>query len=273
MSSTHKSGGYYLDDGPEDSPPANLEQVPDAAPQAEPQHPSANRPYAVLGQEYTPEATPRPYRARGIASWYGRRFHGNKTSMGEIYDMYAMTAAHRTLPLPSYARVTHLGNGRSVVVRVNDRGPFHGDRVIDLSYTAAFKLDMLRAGSAWVEIEAVFPEDELKLELAKNGSNGKTSGRNGRPSAVTGLGSEASSNGDTRKIYLQLGAFQAHKSADDYLRQARSRLASAVEQLSIFLAEGLFRVSAGPYPSAAEARKAADRIGKSLGTSPVLTLR
>ena len=129
---TKKGGGYYLDDGPGDNPPANLDAIPDAEPKAEPLHKAANRPYSVLGQSYTPDTRLKPYKETGVASWYGRRYHGQKTSTGEIYDMYGMTAAHPTLPIPSYVRVTNLKNGKSVVVRVNDRGPFHSDRLIDL---------------------------------------------------------------------------------------------------------------------------------------------
>jgi rare lipoprotein A len=110
-----------------------------------------------LGRKYVPYQSLTPYRARGIASWYGRKFHGKPTSSGERYDMYAMTAAHTILPIPSYARVTNLSNGRSVVVRVNDRGPFHSERIIDLSYAAAYKLGYVNAGSASVEVEAILP--------------------------------------------------------------------------------------------------------------------
>ena len=139
---TH-GGGYYLNDGPGDHPPANLDQVPDAVPKVEPLKTGAMKPYSVLGQAYTPMTALAPYKERGVASWYGRRYDGQRTASGEIYDMYAMTAAHPTLPIPSYARVTNLQNGRSVVVRINDRGPFLYDRIIDLSYTAAYKLGVL----------------------------------------------------------------------------------------------------------------------------------
>ena len=127
-----KGGGYYKDDGPDANPPSNLDQVPDAVPRIEPYASGANRPYVVFGQRYVPDTTGQPYRKQGIASWYGKKFHGNSTSIGEPYDMYAMTAAHTTLPVPSYARVTSLVNGRTVIVRVNDRGPFHSDRIMDL---------------------------------------------------------------------------------------------------------------------------------------------
>ena len=131
--------------------------IPDAVPRAEPLHRFANRPYQVFGKDYVPVANLAPFRQTGIGSWYGRRFHGSPTSSGEPYDMYAMTAAHPTLPIPSYARVTNLANGRSVVVRINDRGPFHAGRAIDLSYAAASKLGYLTQGSAEVQIEQIVP--------------------------------------------------------------------------------------------------------------------
>lgn len=162
-SSAPKKGGYYKDDGPHERPPANLDSVPDAEPRAEPLHRFANRPYRVFGTDYRPLPSVQPFRQRGMASWYGKRFHGKPTSSGESYDMYKMTAAHPTLPIPSYARVTNLSNGRSVVVRVNDRGPFHAGRVIDLSYVAAHRLGYITAGSAQVEVEAIVPSSPRDL--------------------------------------------------------------------------------------------------------------
>ena len=152
-----EKGAYYKDDGPGANPPPDLAAIPDALPRAEPLHRFANRPYQVFGKDYVPLTRVAPFRETGTASWYGRRYHGSATSSGEKYDMYAMTAAHPTLPIPSYARITSLANGRSVVVRVNDRGPFHTDRIIDLSYTAAWKLGYVGAGSARVEVEAILP--------------------------------------------------------------------------------------------------------------------
>jgi rare lipoprotein A len=142
-------------DGPGANPPPNLMQVPDAEPRVEPiRSGGPNKPYEVFGRGYTPMAGDPPFAERGLASWYGRKFHGRPTSSGEIYDMYAMTAAHKTMPLPSYARVRNPANGREIVVRVNDRGPFHAGRVIDLSYTAALKLGVLNA-VAPVEVERI----------------------------------------------------------------------------------------------------------------------
>lgn len=145
-------------DGPPDSPPPNLADVPDASPRIEPiKDAGANKPYEIAGRRYTPLAAEAPYQQRGLASWYGRKFHGRTTASGERYDMYAMTAAHPTLPIPSYARVRNPANGREVVLRINDRGPFHGGRIIDLSYTAALKLGVLH-GVAPVEVERLTPE-------------------------------------------------------------------------------------------------------------------
>ena len=147
-------------DGADANPPSGLGQVPDAEPRVEPIRGTGgtSKPYTVLGRSYVPITDDRPFREAGLASWYGRKFHAQSTASGEPYDMYAMTAAHKTLPLPSYARVRNPANGREVIVRVNDRGPFHDDRVIDLSYTAALKLDLLR-GVAPVEIERLTNED------------------------------------------------------------------------------------------------------------------
>ena len=152
-------GGYYKDDGPHANPPSNLDKVPDAVPKIEPLASGPNKPYSVFGRRYVPDTSGNPYRARGLASWYGRKFHGNSTSNGERYDMYAMTAAHPTLPIPSYVRVTRVANGKSVVLRVNDRGPFHSDRIIDLSYVAAYKLGILGPGSAEVIVERIMPDE------------------------------------------------------------------------------------------------------------------
>ena len=151
-SSPQRPGGFYQDDGPPERPPADLHRTPDAVPRVEPFHRYANRPYSALGRTYTPITDDRPFKQRGLASWYGRQFHGNRTASGEPYDMYAMSAAHPTLPIPSYARVTHATSGASVIVRVNDRGPFKRDRVIDLSYAAAVRLGITGSGTGEVVV-------------------------------------------------------------------------------------------------------------------------
>jgi rare lipoprotein A len=158
-------GGYYQDDGPGDQIPDGLDAIPDAEPKVEPYSPRANRPYVVFGKRYTPITDERPVKQRGVGSWYGKKFHGLKTSSGEPYDMYKMTAAHPTLPIPSYVRVTNLNTGTQVIVRINDRGPFHSSRIIDLSYTAALKLGYLGKGSSMLEVERLLP-DEIERILA-----------------------------------------------------------------------------------------------------------
>ncbi len=163
-------GGYYQDDGPGDKPPENLQAIPDAEPKAEPYSTKGNRPYVVFGKTYTPLTDNKPFKQRGIGSWYGKKFHGQKTSSGELYDMYKMTAAHPTLPIPSYARVTNLANGQQVIVRVNDRGPFHSGRIIDLSYTAALKLGYLSTGSSQLEVERLLPDDIARMAKEKQES-------------------------------------------------------------------------------------------------------
>ena len=156
-------GGYYQDDGPGDNPPPNLLQTPDAEPKIEPVAKSTSRSYTVLGRTYTPINDDRPFKQRGIGSWYGKKFHGQRTASGERYDMYKMTAAHPTLPIPSYARVTSLDSGKSVIVRINDRGPFHASRITDLSYTAALKLGLLGKGSHEVEVERLLPDEIARI--------------------------------------------------------------------------------------------------------------
>lgn len=164
-------GGYYKDDGPGDNIPDGLENVVDPIPVIEPYAKSStNRPYVVFGKTYTPVIDDNtPFIQRGTATWYGKKFHGQRTSSGEPYDMYKITAAHPVLPIPSYARVTNLENGKQIIVRINDRGPFHSERIIDLSYTAALKLGILAKGSSKIEVERLLPADIEKM--AENRKN------------------------------------------------------------------------------------------------------
>ncbi|PLC48863.1 septal ring lytic transglycosylase RlpA family lipoprotein [Pollutimonas subterranea] len=164
--STTRGGGYYMDDGPGSNIPPGIENIPDAVPQIEVHAPANFRPYVVFGKKYVPVSDEKPFREEGTASWYGRKFHGKKTANGEVYDMYAMSAAHPTLPIPSYARVTHANTGKSVVVRVNDRGPFHSKRIIDVSYVAASKLGLIGPGSGQVIVEAITNDDIRNTRVA-----------------------------------------------------------------------------------------------------------
>lgn len=248
----------------------------------------------VMGRSYTPMTAPAPYQARGIATWYGRRYHGKMTSSGEIYDMYAMTAAHTTLPIPSYARITNLTNGRSVVVRINDRGPFAGDRLIDLSYTAAHKLGVLAGGSTMVEVESILPRDFAPAAMASAPAQPASAplrdqppmaaAREPEPVAVPVPAPEPQAAAVTRApeipmtrgaqgVYLQLGAFGSKENAENYLTRLRLQIDWLAERLHLFPRDGLYRVHAGPYSSQAEARLIAERIGQALGIKPMVQVR
>jgi len=257
-------GGYYKDDGPGANPPANLGLIPSAVPRAEPLHRFANNTYRIRGRVYQPISDARDYRARGLASWYGRKFHGRPTSIGEPYDMYAMTAAHPTLPLPSYARVTNLENGRSVVVRLNDRGPFHDGRIIDLSYTAAYQLDVLRAPTM-VEVEAVLPDDAPTSFTAQAeggvalpvASLVETPTPPAPASAVTQRSASGVGHG---AVFLQLGAFVNPDTAARLMERVTVKLSRDFPGVMRLEGDGLYRVQAGPFASESDADRAAAEL-------------
>ena len=255
------AGGFYKDDGPGLFAPSNLEEIPDAVPRMEPLLSGPMRPYVVLGKGYVPMTRLEPYKDRGIATWYGRRYHGKPTSSGEAYDMYAMTAAHTLLPIPSYVRVTNLANKKSVVVRVNDRGPFIGNRLIDLSYTAAYKLGLATAGSGMVEVEVIIPGSP---------EPGKTSGAspNIAPAAVQPV---APAKPMATGFFVQLAAFSSKENADAYLQKIREQKELQGEPLQIRENAGLFRIHAGPYPSDAAARQSAERVARLLNIRPLVS--
>ena len=255
------SSRYYKDDGPGEAP-SNLDQIPDAVPRLEPLNRFANRPYSVLGQDYVPATSLRPYRERGVASWYGRKFHGQKTSIGETYDMYAMTAAHPTLPLPSYAKVTNVASGRSVVVRVNDRGPFLHGRIIDLSYAAAHRVGIASPGSGEVEVEAILPGETPVMAAAPPLPPVSRIPVPATPTPVTVSAPTPSASGG---YAVQLGAFQNYVNAQNFLTHVQTQLASAQVEPKVREANGLYRVYVGPYADRDEARRVADRIGNAFG--------
>jgi rare lipoprotein A len=211
------------------NPPTNVETLPDAVPKLEPRSAHGNPPfYSVLGKRYFVLGTADGYVERGVASWYGPTFHGVNTSNGERYDMYGMTAAHKTLPLPTYARVTNLRNGRSITVRINDRGPFVSNRLIDLSYTAAAKLDMLREGTSFVEVRAITP---------------------GQPDILT-----RTSETPPPPLYVQAGAFADQGNAEraiNKLRNAGMRTAFIAPPLAGD-DKPLYRVRVGPISDVAK---------------------
>ncbi len=260
-STSTSSGGYYLDDGPDDNPPPNLDLIPDAVPKVEPLRKANMRPYVALGNSYKPMTALAPYKKRGIASWYGRRYHGNLTASGEAYDMYAMTAAHPTLPLPSYARVTNVENGKSVVVRINDRGPFLANRLIDLSYTAAYKIGILTHGRGEVEVESILPGTDV-TQMVQHRKNQATPIN----STVT------TNNSDKSEVYLQLGAFGIAGNAHNFLSRIQKELPWLSHSIGISEADGLFKIKMGPYPNQLLAQQAADSITQQFSISPVLVI-
>ncbi|TLY73301.1 MAG: septal ring lytic transglycosylase RlpA family protein [Gammaproteobacteria bacterium] len=217
-------------------PPQGIESIPDAVPRLEPRSAHGNPPfYDVLGRRYFVLAAADGYLERGVASWYGPTFHGGNTSSGEPYDMYGMSAAHKTLPLPTYARVTNLRNGRSVVVRINDRGPFVANRLIDLSYTAAAKLDMIHEGTTLVEVRALTPDapDELTR----------------------------SAQSPPPSLYVQAGAFADPRNAQHVLERLHAAgLASAFILSPLEGKSRLYRVRLGPVGSVAEFDQLAARL-------------
>jgi rare lipoprotein A len=253
-----RPGGYYEDDGPEASPPADIANIPDAVPKAEPRSASGNKPYSVYGVTYTPLADTSGYRERGVASWYGKKFHGRRTSSGEPYDMYAMTAAHKTLPLPSYVRVRNLQNDRSVVVRVNDRGPFLHNRLIDLSYAAAARLGILGTGTGVVEVEAVGP-DEPATQVVKTYPLQLIP-----PAAAAEEISAAPAPAVSPKLYLQVGAFTQRDNAVS-LRDRLEREALRPIFVQSSQANGgadaapVYRVRIGPLASVEEGDRLTER--------------
>ncbi len=217
-------------------PPKDIGAIPDAVPQFEPKSARGNPPfYVVLGKRYFVMDSAAGYVQRGVASGYGPGFHSARTSNGEPYNMYAMTAAHKTLPLPSYVQVTNLRNGRSVVVRVNDRGPFKDGRIIDLSYTAAAKLDILHDGTAFVEVRAITPEAPQPA-----------------PASATAL-------------FVQAGAFAAEANAARLQQQLRSHgIDKTFVRQDDVGGKPMYRVRVGPIPSVREFDRIIARL-RSLG--------
>jgi rare lipoprotein A len=297
-----KSGGYYQDDGPGEHPPANLDAVPDAVPKVEPLRAAANQPYSVLGKDYVPFTSLKTYKRRGVASWYGRKFHGAKTSSGEIYDMYAMTAAHPTLPIPSYARVTNLANKRSVIVRVNDRGPFLSDRIMDLSYTAAYRLGYVNEGSATVEVESIDPEkyhpSKSTARLVPETAPVVAAPALPPPAPAPVLAATAPPPAESETetlprqtaipvadapappvtmeasgIYVQLGAFSVRDNAEAFRARATRQLGWLNETIQMNNSGGLYRLQLGPYRDRAEAESVAARIRESMELKPTMVVK
>jgi peptidoglycan lytic transglycosylase len=247
-STPRRSGGPERSTPP--PPPTSLDAIPDAVPRAETRSGRGNPvSYVVFGKRYFVLASAEGYKERGVASWYGPDFHTKATSSGEPYDMYAMTAAHKTLPIPCYARVTNLTNGRSVVVRINDRGPFVDNRIIDLSYTAAHKLDMTRAGTAFVEVETITP-----------GEPGQIARDVAPPPAPTLT---------PPQLYLQAGAFGVEANATQMAARLRAAGMADVAIRPPDAGVGLYRVRVGPIADVAAYDALAARLER-LGIATLL---
>ncbi|WP_310384285.1 septal ring lytic transglycosylase RlpA family protein [Roseateles sp.] len=278
-----KDGGK---DGPEAIIPANLQQVPDAQPQIEPiRKGGPNKPYEVLGQRYEPITSDAPLIERGLASWYGKKFHGRSTSSGEIYNMYAMTAAHPTLPIPSYARVRNPANGREVLVRINDRGPFHSTRIIDLSYTAALKLDVLR-GVAPVELERITFEDIRSGAWQRGPVDAPLFASTqpaGAPQPLSPFMVATKSAPEVPVVtlprhaapgfWVQMGAYAKLDGAEQFRQKLLQELDWMAPLLAVFKDGGLHRLQAGPYSSRADAHMAAERVKLALNMNALVVER
>jgi rare lipoprotein A len=294
-------GGYYKDDGPGLNIPPGLELVPDAVVRAEPYAKWANKPYSVFGQTYNPILHEEPFSQRGVASWYGVKFHGQRTSSGEPYDMYKMTAAHPTLPIPSYAKVTSIATGKSVVVRINDRGPFHASRIVDVSYTAALKLGLLGKGSHEVEIERLFADDPGRLATLRRAATSlaqalspapaKAQALNVTPAPpdiaalmledrvqsdsaakVTPPSTLATATAAAAGFYLQLGAYSRADKAQEMSRQLADT-GVALGTLEVAPAGSVHRLYGGPFETRAEAQEAAKALPSQLGLKPIVVKR
>ena len=281
-------GGYYKDDGPGDNIPDGLLEVPDAVVKTEPFNKWTSRPYTVLGKTYTPLDHDEPYSARGVSTWYGVKFHGQRTASGELYDMYKMTAAHPTLPIPSYVRVTSLDTGNSVVVRINDRGPFHSSRVIDVSYTAALKLGLLGKGSHEVEIERLFPGDPIvpphriaaaRREVASIAQSAPPEiealmleDRIHSDSAALVSQAEPALAASAGSYFIQIGAYGRAGTAE---AMSEKIVNAGVElgTLEVVKVGALNRLYGGPYTSRAEAAEAMRALPSSLGFKPIVVRR
>ena len=239
-----ESGAYYLDDGPDKNPPENLDKILDAQPKYEALSKRANRPYVAFDKKYVPMKKIIPFEEEGYASWYGKRYHGKKTSIGETYDMYQMTGAHKTLPLPCYIKVTNLKNKRSVIIRVNDRGPFIDERIVDLSYAAAHRLKIIKKGSELVKIEMVNPSLAIK--------------------ALKETNETSSSEASIKYFYIQAGAFSNEENAA-YLMNKLSRIkfrnSLNIKKLS---KNSLHLVAIGPYDNKQIAEQALKDISQKI---------
>ncbi|TAN28214.1 MAG: septal ring lytic transglycosylase RlpA family protein [Castellaniella sp.] len=300
------SRGRYGSDGMGDHIPANIAAIPDAVPRIEHPVPANFRPYEVFGVRYVPLAENQSYRREGVASWYGRKFHGEKTANGETYDMYAMTAAHPLLPVPSYARVTRVSTGRSIIVRINDRGPFHPGRIIDLSYVAAAKLGLVGRGSGEVIVQAITNADILAgnyrnpppVMVASRAPSAPTPlpapapapalapptapaplpvptmpAAASPPSVSTASAAQAAaimgqSESANGGVYLQFGAFASALNAQAFSQRINAQINGG--QTAVTYQSSLYKVRMGPYASRDAAAQAAAVLARTADINPVV---
>jgi len=249
------------------SSPPDVSGIPDAVPKHERFRPQNQKSYVVLGKRYYPMSSNIGYQEKGVASWYGKKFHGRQTATGEAYDMYQMTAAHKTLPLPSYAEVTNLSNGRKIIVRVNDRGPFHGGRIIDLSYTAATKLGIIGRGTGQVEVRAINATDYMTAANSQKQVAPvavKTMAGNQANYVGSGLGAQKK---PASGVYLQVGTFSSIGRAEEFKDKLARQLDESVFLMPIYRPQGaLYRVRVGPLTNVEASEAMAVKL-KSFGVS------
>lgn len=265
-------GGYYLDDGPMDVIPDGLYDVPNAVPRVEPYARGPNKPYVVFGKRYVPFTDERPYKVKGFGSWYGKKFHGKKTSSGEPYDMFKMTAAHPTLPIPSYARVTNVNTGAQVIVRVNDRGPFLSDRVIDLSYTAALKLGYLNKGSGQVEVERILHSEIRDMSYARKTASDMMQPQAAKTASKPASPPPAATSGNGQ-FFLQMGAYQKEEAAESVTATYAMEWAHLLPSVKVVRAGQFYKVYGGPFKTQEEARRVAEQMRQSAATLNPVVIR
>ncbi len=286
-------GGYYLDDGPGSNPPANLDSIPDAELKSETPLIYPNKPYSVMGKKYTPMQQYAPYKQKGVASWYGKRYHGRKTSSGEVYDMYTMSGAHTILPIPSYVRVTNLANKRSVIIRINDRGPFKHDRLIDLSYAAAHRLGLIAQGSGMVEVEWIDTSPEALKKLKAHPATTSVAATSAAatqppvqnnvvqtaavvPAAVepkpiaTPATSVVNTSESKASYFVQVGAFKNEANGDLLQKKVLGLDIAGDAAVTKVYNDGIYRIKLGPYPSRKEADLTANKVRRQLNTSAIV---
>ena len=281
-------------DGPPQDVPAGLINTPDPEPRVEPiKAGGPNKPYTVLGQSYAPVAADVPWKQRGLASWYGQKFQGRRTASGEVFNAFGVTAAHRTLPIPSYARVRHLASGREIIVRINDRGPFHSARVLDLSYAAALKLGIVSMGSAEVEIERltfddirtgawrrgvlpipnVDPIEPVLAQVSLSAMESVPAPEVLESPVNTVKESSRAYTPSSQGFWVQLAALSKRDGVEKLQQRVTAELSSLAPLMAVFNESRLFRLQVGPYESREQAQGVARAVREVLALAPVVIER